>query len=575
MSRSVLQSGSTLTAPSTGAITDAQLPVTAQAATLSATFVPKWKATTAYLAGDKVLNPSGDVVSAIANHTSGSSYNAANWNMSPVYSRSDAGAALFTKLDTKSGDGVIVLLGDSTANSPFEWFEEGNKNLVLSYPEVTLKTRLWNDSIQAYDAETVVQTGTGTGSRVTTARDTFTRTDAELAGDIPDTGGAWTGPTGGWATDGSSAYMTAGNAGTEALVLGVAADKTNTRWITSITTLGGSGKLVRFWTKYLNSSNYIFAEISVTATTTTLALFKKIGGTNTAIATAIDLTSTIPAAAAAVAVTVDLEILSDAVTLKINGITKMTGTLAGSDVTALATATRAGFQATLVGTKFDDVQLETLQAPVLTVYNGSMPGAAPSYFTTGRVALMVPVRPALLVFNLGHNSDDKGEVFGPAYEALISSTRDLFPATTTVPQPGVIVSSQNPRKTPATNPTWQFLRMAYVRSMCKRRGWGYLPVIEAFMDQPDPYVLVLDDGIHPTTSTDGGSTLWRDVYVEFLRRNAAYGAGYKSPASRSTAAATTQRPVGIVAGTPFFDVTINKPIWYNGGTWVDATGATA
>jgi len=39
MSRSVLQSGSTLTAPSTGAITDAQLPVTAQAATLSATYV--------------------------------------------------------------------------------------------------------------------------------------------------------------------------------------------------------------------------------------------------------------------------------------------------------------------------------------------------------------------------------------------------------------------------------------------------------------------------------------------------------------------------------------------------------
>jgi hypothetical protein len=333
--------------------------------------------------------------------------------------------------------------------------------------------------------------------------------------------------------------------------------------------------MVRFWTKYLNSSNYVFAEIGVTATTTTLSLFKKIGGTTTAIATAIDLTSTIPAAAAARAVTVDLEILSAAVTLKIDGITKMTGTLAGSDVTALATATRAGFQATLLGTKFDDIQLETLQAPVLTVYTGSMPGAAPSYFTTGRVALMVPVRPDLLVFNLGHNSDDKGEVFGPAYEALISSTRDLFPATATVAQPGVIVSSQNPRKTPATNPTWQFLRMAYVRSMCKRRGWDYLPVIEAFMAQPDPYALVLDDGIHPTTSANGGSTLWRDVYVDFLRRNAAYGAGYKSPAARPQTAATTLRPTGVVAGTPFFDVTINKPIWYNGATWVDATGATA
>jgi peptidoglycan/xylan/chitin deacetylase (PgdA/CDA1 family) len=44
--------------------------------------VPRWKATTAYLAGDKVLSPSGDVVSAKVNFTSGASYNAANWDLS-------------------------------------------------------------------------------------------------------------------------------------------------------------------------------------------------------------------------------------------------------------------------------------------------------------------------------------------------------------------------------------------------------------------------------------------------------------------------------------------------------------
>ena len=85
MSRSVLQSGSTLTAPSTGAITDAQLPVTAQAATLSATFVPKWKPTTAYTLGQQVTSPNGDVVSAIAAHTSGASFTPANWSYSPTY----------------------------------------------------------------------------------------------------------------------------------------------------------------------------------------------------------------------------------------------------------------------------------------------------------------------------------------------------------------------------------------------------------------------------------------------------------------------------------------------------------
>lgn len=85
MTRSVLQSGSTLGAPGTGAITDAQLPSRLQDGQLSATYVPKWKANTAYLAGDAVLSPAGDTVTAKANFTSGASFNAANWNLSPTY----------------------------------------------------------------------------------------------------------------------------------------------------------------------------------------------------------------------------------------------------------------------------------------------------------------------------------------------------------------------------------------------------------------------------------------------------------------------------------------------------------
>lgn len=72
---------------------------------LSATYVPKWKATTAYLAGDKVLNPSGDVVTAIANFTSGASYNPANWNLSPTYSR-QADAEVNVKDKGAKGDGA-------------------------------------------------------------------------------------------------------------------------------------------------------------------------------------------------------------------------------------------------------------------------------------------------------------------------------------------------------------------------------------------------------------------------------------------------------------------------------------
>lgn len=60
--------------------------------------VPKWKATTAYLAGDKVVSPSGDVVSAKVDFTSGASFNAANWNFSTTF----LGAA-GTKTDTAAG----------------------------------------------------------------------------------------------------------------------------------------------------------------------------------------------------------------------------------------------------------------------------------------------------------------------------------------------------------------------------------------------------------------------------------------------------------------------------------------
>lgn len=68
-----------------GTVDDARLPTRLSAAQLNATFVPKFKATTAYLAGDAVLSPAGDTVAAKVNFTSGASYNAADWNLSTSY----------------------------------------------------------------------------------------------------------------------------------------------------------------------------------------------------------------------------------------------------------------------------------------------------------------------------------------------------------------------------------------------------------------------------------------------------------------------------------------------------------
>lgn len=35
---------------------------------------------------------------------------------------------------------------------------------------------------------------------------------------------------------------------------------------------------------------------------------------------------------------------------------------------------------------------------------------------------------------------------------------------------------------------------------------------------------------------------------------------------------TTSRPSNVNVGYMYFDTTVNKPIWYNGTQWVDATG---
>ena len=38
--------------------------------------------------------------------------------------------------------------------------------------------------------------------------------------------------------------------------------------------------------------------------------------------------------------------------------------------------------------------------------------------------------------------------------------------------------------------------------------------------------------------------------------------------------ATGERPQNVLAGFCYFDKTINKPVWWNGSSWTDASGAT-
>lgn len=47
-----------------------------------------------------------------------------------------------------------------------------------------------------------------------------------------------------------------------------------------------------------------------------------------------------------------------------------------------------------------------------------------------------------------------------------------------------------------------------------------------------------------------------------------------SKIQQSTSGTTASRPVASNVGDFYFDITIGKPIWWNGSVWKDATGTT-
>ncbi|MGM9473200.1 fibronectin type III domain-containing protein [Pseudarthrobacter sp. YS3] len=88
-------------------------------------FVPRWKANTAYLAGSLVVAPTGETVSAKVGFTSGSTFSAANWN----FPATGGGSVTFTTL-TSAGQvislastGVVglALVQDATGSRTVTW----------------------------------------------------------------------------------------------------------------------------------------------------------------------------------------------------------------------------------------------------------------------------------------------------------------------------------------------------------------------------------------------------------------------------------------------------------------------
>lgn len=96
-----------------GKILDKHIPGRLQDTSLSATYAQAWKPNTAYVIGQPVVNPSGDVVTAIASFTSGATYNPANWNL--IHARLDASNTYANRQNLSGG---LVLGSPSVTTMP-------------------------------------------------------------------------------------------------------------------------------------------------------------------------------------------------------------------------------------------------------------------------------------------------------------------------------------------------------------------------------------------------------------------------------------------------------------------------
>jgi lysophospholipase L1-like esterase len=107
--------------------------------------IPKWKATTAYTTGQWVVNPSGDIVVAKSNFTSGTSYSATNWDNTAAYT------ALQALIATKFPDlGRITtgIIDDYKTQGIYKvWTTTDATNLQLPLP---FASRIVNVAIGSY-----------------------------------------------------------------------------------------------------------------------------------------------------------------------------------------------------------------------------------------------------------------------------------------------------------------------------------------------------------------------------------------------------------------------------------------
>lgn len=461
----------------------------------------------------------------------------------------DRGESFVAKLDAKSGRAVACTLSDSTGDNvvstgrwPRALMTALAADNAAAYVE---RSDAWNDTSKVYaNSQTVVQAGTSPGTVGVKGRDDFSTTAADLIGATATLGGTWFGSATNSAGDfsiNSAGLLRSSDAATSAQLLdtGTPGDREVSLGPIQnlITTATGVAANIRLYLKFVDSSNnaYVYVNQSTTGVIS-WGVTKNIGGVSTSTSgVGAILTSNSGSAQS-------LNLMKVAIVgLNVTGtIIDSTGTtrtavvtLTSGEASTLAPATRGGFSSGGLsgwtipkgGSNGYSDNVTAAAAPLLQIvsYNGAITGSVLTA-QTNQLTVMCPEPPDVVFINSVHNyGSDTAITYLAKLDAAINKV------LVTWPNAGIVVMSQNPEKTPGTNPISHLIRNLALSSYCRTKGVGYVPVIEAFRSLGDLGVsLVRSDGVHPTDSSDtanaapgtaatNGAQLWTRVVYQWLK----------------------------------------------------------
>jgi len=435
---------------------------------------------------------------------------------------------LATMADFGAGNLNIGYAGDSTMNDGQDWPRAFMKLYGNDTdPSLGIIERQWNSGTETYGSDITIKAGAATpdvGGPVLT--DNFNRIASELVGSTTSGGQTWTGTAGTWSADGSVGRAS----GTAALMFDAGSkDMTNVAEMIINTSTDSVSPQTRVYAACTTSApassgNYVWAQLVVnTSGAASFSVWKRVGGTNTQIISTDNTTgiATNSATPQNVKIEISLAIQQVSAKLTVNDGTPKTyeGTVTESDYAALGTY--AGYAMLNNAAGRHALDAATISVPLtpgvssgIRIWNGAVAGSTLAY-AQSRIASLYPEPLDILFICTGHNYGTmNGATFVAAVDDFIEAFQAVHPTTK------ILITSQNPQKSPSTTIAAHAARQAALRDYAAEKGFEYLPAYEMFASMPDGgSSFIMSDGIHPTsppfnTLEDSGAVRWAQALLD-------------------------------------------------------------